>query len=531
MPTVVIDNQTVEVEPGATILDAARRLGIDIPTLCHLEGCTPNTSCMACVVKVRGRSSLAPSCATAAVDGMVIESETDEVRTARRTALELLLSDHAGDCYPRCQVACPANMDISRMNREIAGEEWRAAIATVKRDIPLPAVLGRICPGPCEPGCRRAPAGGPVAICKLKQFVADTDLAGDDPYLPTCAPARGKRVVVVGAGPAGLAAGYFVTVRGYACEVFDAGEQPGGALRYAVEPERLPRDVLDAEVSVIRRMGVTFHQGVSLGRDVSLDELRDDFDAVIIATGGVDDAVLAQSGLAGTPRGLRVDGATFQTSVPGVFAVGGAVRASKLAIRSVAEGKKAAACVDQYLSGEPMSPPSLGFNSRLDKLSLEQLQPWLSEASAADRTPLDDGGHDAFTPEQAVGEAARCLHCECSATADCRLRHYAQLYDADARHFAGEIGRPATLRIEHPHVIYEPGKCIACGLCVQIASREKEALGLSFIGRGFHVKVDGPFNAGLSDSIRDTAAACVAACPTGAMALRPTASMQPAGRA
>ena len=142
MPRITIDNQPIEVEAGATVLAAARRLGIDIPALCFLEGRAPQTSCMACLVKVDGGSRFLPACATVVREGMHVESETDEVRKARRTAIELLLGDHLGDCIAPCQAACPAHMDIPRMIRLVAGGRIREAAATAKERIPLPAVLG-----------------------------------------------------------------------------------------------------------------------------------------------------------------------------------------------------------------------------------------------------------------------------------------------------------------------------------------------------------------------------------------------------
>ena len=178
----------VEVPPGGTLLDAARSLGIDVPTLCYLEGCQPSTSCLVCVVRVKGRNGFVPACATMADDGMEVESESPEVHQVRKTALELLLSDHVGDCLAPCYFTCPAHMDIPLMLRQIGGENLREAIATVKEAIALPAVLGRICPGPCEKGCRRGAADGAVAVCGLKRFVADADLASREP-LPSRLPA------------------------------------------------------------------------------------------------------------------------------------------------------------------------------------------------------------------------------------------------------------------------------------------------------------------------------------------------------
>ena len=208
MTKLTIDQREVEVPPGATVLDAARQLGIDIPTLCYLEGYRPSTSCLVCMVKIRtgDRGRLAPSCGTPAVGGMVVESETEELFQIRRTALELLLSDHVGDCLAPCHFACPAHMDVPNMLRQITTEDLAAAIVTIKRDIALPAVLGRICPKPCEKGCRRSGADGPVAVCQLKRFAADADLASPQPYQPPYAPPTGIRVAIVGAGPTGLSA-------------------------------------------------------------------------------------------------------------------------------------------------------------------------------------------------------------------------------------------------------------------------------------------------------------------------------------
>ena len=164
MPQLVIDNREVTVPAGATILEAARRAGIEIPTLCHLEGLPPETSCMVCVVKVRRPDRLVPSCGAPAEDGMVVESETDEVREARRDALELLLSDHLGDCEAPCQTICPASLDIPRMLRHIAAGEVREAYALARDALVLPATLGRICPAPCEKGCRRGERDEALAI-------------------------------------------------------------------------------------------------------------------------------------------------------------------------------------------------------------------------------------------------------------------------------------------------------------------------------------------------------------------------------
>ena len=145
-----IDQQEIEVSPGTTLLAATRQMGLDIPALCSRDGCDPENACMLCLVKLTDTGRLVPACSTQAAHGMEVESETDEVLEVRRAGLELILSDHLGDCAAPCQNTCPAHMDIPRMLSQIAAGQLAEAIATVKRDIALPAVLGRVCPEVCN---------------------------------------------------------------------------------------------------------------------------------------------------------------------------------------------------------------------------------------------------------------------------------------------------------------------------------------------------------------------------------------------
>ncbi len=217
MMTITIDGKAVKVAAGVTVLEAARGAGVEIPTLCDRgAGKEALTSCMVCVVRVNGAGRMVPACGTRVLEGMTVESEGAEVVKARRAAVELLLSDHVGPCVAPCQSVCPAHMHIDRMLDQIAGEDWAGAIATIKEDIPLPAVLGRICPELCEKGCRRKNHDAPVSICRLKREAADRDLASGAPYRPEVMPASGKRVAVIGAGPAGLSAAYYLARAGHA---------------------------------------------------------------------------------------------------------------------------------------------------------------------------------------------------------------------------------------------------------------------------------------------------------------------------
>jgi ferredoxin len=393
----------------------------------------------------------------------------------------------------------------------------RDAIVTVKRDIALPAVLGRVCPKPCEKGCRRAAADGAVAVCDLKRYVADEDLASDDPYLPECRPPTGKRVAVVGAGPTGLAAAYHLLQKGHAVTVFDDRPELGGRLRTELGEDELPRQVLDAEIGQILRLGVEWRGETNVGKDLSLDEVAGQFDAVLLACGAVDEETIERFGLKASPRGIQITKDTFETSRSGVFAAGNAIRKKGLVVRSVADGKEAAIAIDQYLAGEPVTGRTRPFSSRMGRVGEDELGEFLACAGQAGREVSTSRG--GFRLEQAVEQAGRCLHCDCRGLASCKLKSYAEKYGAEPDRYRGERAKFRQIN-HHSEVIYEPGKCIDCGLCIEIVREAGEPLGLSFVGRGFDVRIGVPFNRSLQEALGKVAAQCVAACPTSALVLR-----------
>jgi len=518
MPKLTIDGQSVHVPEGATILDAAQALSIEIPTLCFLRDLAPSTSCMVCVVKVAGSGGLLPACGTAAREGMTVLSEDPVVRTARCTALELLLSDHVGDCAGPCQIACPSHMDIPRMVRSIAAGRWDEAIEIIKADIALPAVTGRICPAPCQKACRRGQLDRPVSICLLKRYAADLDLGQTAPYQPAPVPARNRGVAIVGAGPAGLAAAYYLQKEGFPCTVFDDREAPGGMLRYGVSEQDLPRSVLNAEVEQIRRSGVTFRRQVRVGSDVTLPRVRETFGAVFLAIGEATAENIEALGLNPENLPLQVKEQTYQTDTPGMFAGGGVRRKGGSVVRSLGEGRQAAVSIAQFLKGGPVTGRKRPFNSRMGRLEPGELAQLAGDGARADRIEPLDRRHGP-DEEQARREAARCLRCDCRKPGSCKLRIYAEAYGARAAHYRGKR-RSLVRREEHSDLVYEPGKCISCGICVRIAEQQREELGLAFVGRGFDVQVTVPFDRSVAAGLTRAAHDVVTACPTGALAFK-----------
>ncbi len=365
---ITINNQEVAVPADSTILEAARKLNIHIPTLCYSNGYERFTSCMICVVHEVKTDRLLPSCSAAVAERMQVETENEKVREARKDALDFLLSEHVGDCDAPCLRACPAHMNIPLMIRQIEEGQLEDAIKTVKKDIALPAVLGRICPAPCENGCHRKSHDSAVSICSLKRYVADLDLAQESPFSPASNANSGKKVAIIGAGPTGLSAAYYLLQDGHACHVFDKNPQPGGMLRYGVPDENLPKPVLDSEIKRIAELGVEFSMEHSLGKELGWSDLRKTYDAVILAVGKINPGVFETSGLELSPKGIKINTQTFETTVPGVFAGGNAVSEARLAIRAAAHGKSLAYSVNQFLENKALTGPSRRFQSRQGKI-------------------------------------------------------------------------------------------------------------------------------------------------------------------
>ena len=517
-----IDGREIQVSVGMTVLEAARAAGIEIPTLCHQDGIAPRTSCFLCAVRVDGHENLQPACAALVREGMAVTTDSAEIAKARRTALELLYSDHAGMCVAPCVTACPARLDAPRFIREIRRGDLRAAIAVVKERLPLPAVLGRVCAAHCEAPCERRRVDESISIRLLHRYAADADLASPSPYLPGKRPATGKRVAIVGAGPAGLSAAWFLLQEGHACDLFDSAPQPGGCLR------RLPRDVLDegalgSEIGVILQLGARFHGGWTLRSEDSFDELRRRHDAVLLAFGASSGAsdnerrvgtdLLERLGFEVTQKGVSVDGETGATNREGVFAAGEVVTGPSSVVRAVAAGREVAVSIAQYLRGETVKGPEKLLYFRRGRPLDEEAEILYGNVTRAARAAATAAG---LAPEGARHEADRCLQCSCAKENDCKLRRYGAEYGARPHRFGGER-RALDPDASHPEIVYEPGKCILCGLCLAIAEEAGESRGLSFAGRGFATRVVAPLGGNLSEGLEKAARQCAEACPTAAL--------------
>lgn len=284
MLNLTINGKNITVEEGTTILQAAKDNGIYIPTLCYDDAVKVYGACGLCVVEAEGIPKLLRSCSAKCSEGMVVNTESKRVVQSRKIAMELLMSAHDGDCIAPCQLNCPARTDCQGYVGLIANGEYEAALKLIKNKVSLPASIGRVCPHPCETACRRGKVDEAINIAQLKAFAADMDLNSDS-YLPEKNAPTGKKIAIIGGGPAGLTAAYRLAISGHEVTVYDMMEKMGGMLRYGIPQYRLPKEVLNKEIAIIEKLGVKTINGVKLGKDFTVASLKAQNDAVIVAVG------------------------------------------------------------------------------------------------------------------------------------------------------------------------------------------------------------------------------------------------------
>ena len=319
MINLTINGKAITAPEGSTILEAARANGIDIPTLCYDKAVEIYGACGLCVVEAEGIPKLLRSCSAKCTEGMVVNTESERVVQSRKIAMELLMSAHDGDCVAPCQLNCPARTDCQGYVGMIANGEYDSALKIIKSNIPLPAAIGRVCPHPCEKACRRKNVEEPINIAQLKAFAADMDL-NKDSYVPECKESTGKKVAVIGGGPAGLSAAYYLTIMGHEVTVYDMMEKMGGMLRYGIPQYRLPKEILDKEIAIIEKTGVKLVNNVKLGKDFTIESLKAENDAVIVAVGAWKSSSMRTPGeeLQGVYGGIDFLRAVIQGNAPAI---------------------------------------------------------------------------------------------------------------------------------------------------------------------------------------------------------------------
>lgn len=199
------------------------------------------------------------------------------------------------NCYPTgtspCKTACPAHIAVQGYLKKAAEGKYREALELIKRENPFPAVCGRVCNRRCEDACTRGTIDQPVAIDAVKKFIADQDLNAEHRFVPEIVVASNlgrwkEKIAIIGGGPSGLSCAYYLATMGYYPTVFEKNELPGGMLRYGIPSYKLEKDVIDAEIDIMKEIGVEIRTGVEVGKDITLDQLREEgYKAFYVAIG------------------------------------------------------------------------------------------------------------------------------------------------------------------------------------------------------------------------------------------------------
>ncbi len=205
------------------------------------------------------------------------------------------------NCYDTgtapCKTACPAHVSVQGYLKKVAEGKYMEALALIKKDNPFPAICGRVCNKRCEDACTRGTIDRAVSIDAVKKFVADLEIKEENRYVPpvniAASPSRivkldrwSQKIAIIGAGPAGLSAAYYLATMGYIPTVFEKNEKPGGMMRYGIPSYKLEKDVIDAEIDVLKKLGVEFKCGVEVGKDVTIEELKKEgYKAFYVAIG------------------------------------------------------------------------------------------------------------------------------------------------------------------------------------------------------------------------------------------------------
>jgi heterodisulfide reductase subunit A-like polyferredoxin len=320
---------------------------------------------------------------------------------------------------PPCTATCPLHCNAQGYVALISQGKFKEALALVRQTLPFPGILAYACAHPCERECKRIEEDRPISICDLKRFLVDHGEESEFEFSPP--EERSQKIAIIGSGPSGLTAAYDLRQKGYGVTLFESRSEMGGLLTHGFPSYRLPRQVIEKDLAVIKKMGIEVRLKTEVGKDISPETLLQSFDAIYLAVGmaGAESMTRLFKGLKRTRRGtVHADPVTLETGLKGVFAGGDLVTGPGTMIDSMAQGRKAAISIDRYLRGEDLL--------REREWEGSQISPMRSTLPASKREereippdmvrPLREG----LTAEEAMEEAKRCLNCGgCSDCGEC----------------------------------------------------------------------------------------------------------------
>ncbi len=320
---------------------------------------------------------------------------------------------------PPCTATCPLHCNAQGYVALISQGKFKEALALVREKLPFPGILSYVCSHPCERECKRIEEDRPISICDLKRFLVDHV---EEPEVELTLPEqREQKVAIIGSGPTGLTAAYDLRKLGYHVTLFESRPQWGGLLTHGFPSYRLPRKVIEKDLSIIHRMGIEIRFNTEVGKDISPEALHESFHAILIAVGvaGAERVTHVFEGLKKTREGtVYANPISLETNLKGVFAGGDVVTGPGTIIECMAQGRKAAISIDRYLQGKDLTQQRESEGKQISPLRTLFPDSKKEEREVLPHmvNPLKAG----LTSEEAMEEAKRCLNCGgCSDCGEC----------------------------------------------------------------------------------------------------------------
>jgi len=320
---------------------------------------------------------------------------------------------------PPCTATCPLHCNAQGYVALISQGKFKEALALVREKLPFPGILAYACSHPCEKECKRIEEDRPIPICHLKRFLVDHVEEPEIEFKPS--QEKDQKVAIIGGGPSGLVAAYDLRKLGYQATLFESRNDLGGLLTHGFPSYRLPRQVIEKDLSIINKMGIEIRLNTEVGKDVSPETLLQSFDAIFIGVGmtGAESMTHIFKELNSTRKGtIQVSPISLETNLKGVFAGGDSVTGPGTIIESMAHGRRAAISIDRYLRGEDLVE---GRESEGKQISL--FQSTLPDSKRKEKEVLPDMVKplgSGLASEEAIEEANRCLNCGgCSDCGEC----------------------------------------------------------------------------------------------------------------
>ncbi len=354
---------------------------------------------------------------------------------------------------PACTAACPIHVDVRAVLAEIGRGDFSAALKALKKTLPFPGIIGRVCSHPCQTVCKRIEAGEAISIAALERACADF---GEPAGKPRVLPRRGKRAAIVGGGLSGLTAAFDLARKGYGVVVYEASDRLGG--RLWSYPEILPRHIIHSELGIVEQVGVQVQSNTLVDHN-EFAKLRGEFDAIYLASGaGSQTFDLALS----EQEQIQVDPVTFASSQEGIFAGGSLLRSADeySPIQSISDGRRAAISIDRYLQKVSLTASRLNEGAYTTRLytNTQGIAPLAA-------VPLSDPAQG-YTREEAIQEAQRCLQCECM---ECvKVCEYLRHYGRYPKKYVREVYNNLSIIMGERKSNQFINSCSLCGLCGEV---------------------------------------------------------------